>query len=87
MIRTKHIKEDLRKVYDVITESVYDIEKKKRVEKKVDEKAILKAIAKTNTLILKLLIDIRQNQVRTMEHEGIQLAKAEEEKDTDTEKK
>jgi len=83
MIRTKHIKEDLRKVYDVITESVYDVEQKKRVEKKVDEKAILKAIAKTNTLILKLLIDIRQNQVRTMEHEGIQLATVEEEKDAE----
>lgn len=80
MIRTKHIKEDLRKVYDVMTESVYDVEKKKRVEQKVDEKTLLKALIKVNTLILKVLVDVKQNQVKVMEHQGIELVRSEEEK-------
>ncbi len=65
MITGKDIKKEL-KIIDVVY---------KNEEATTNE--ILRAILKSNDLIVKLLTNIRSNQVKLMKHEGVEFEKGE----------
>jgi len=61
MIRAKHVNQDVSKLQEVIDNA------------DVDEKNLLKVIAKGIVLLVKIVRDIRTNQVTIMRHQNITL--------------
>ena len=63
MIRSTHINKELRD----LTKIASDV--------KADEKTLLRAVLKSNTLLIKVARDIRTNQVEIMKSQGVELKK------------
>lgn len=64
MIRSKDLNEEI-KILDDVTK-----------DKAVDEKGLLRALVKGITLVLKVIRDIKTNQVLSLKKEGVALVKS-----------
>jgi len=78
---------EVRKLTDLARGNIYNPETKKLESRKTTSvEDLLSGILKGITLIIKLLVDVRENQTRQMRKEGVELrrVKKEENKEKET---